>query len=106
MEALKMCLLALTDPTDLAGASGWFGAGLLGLVLAWLLFKGYPAGLQAMRDIAAQHALTEKDQRMTHSALEAQQRAEYQAAIEKVLEHCRVELREIASRIHKMPPTS
>ena len=37
-----MWLLADIDPAGLAGTSGWVGAGLLGLVLAWLLLVHLP----------------------------------------------------------------
>lgn len=41
---LIIALLAQIDTsTALSGASGWTGAGLLGLVLAWLLFVHLPA---------------------------------------------------------------
>jgi hypothetical protein len=37
-----MLLVLLAQTTPLSGAEGWTGAGLLGLVLAWLLFWHLP----------------------------------------------------------------
>lgn len=51
---VSLALLAQVDPSGgLAGSSGWAGAGLLGLVLAWLLLLHLPrkdAQAQAMSD--------------------------------------------------------
>lgn len=44
---ITICPLALSllaqQPDPISGATGWVGAGLLGGVLAWLLFKHLPA---------------------------------------------------------------
>ena len=38
-----MIIFAADDLTTLSGGGGWVGAGLLGLVLAWLFFKMIPS---------------------------------------------------------------
>ena len=35
-------LVAVTEASALGGGAGWLGAGLLGLVLSWLLLKHLP----------------------------------------------------------------
>lgn len=47
-------LVLLADIDPLSGGAGWAGAGLLGLVLAWVLFVNIPA-----RDKAAKDSLDE-----------------------------------------------
>lgn len=52
MNALLAILAQTTLPADpLSNGGGWFGAGLLGLVLAWLLFKHLPAKDQQIKDL-------------------------------------------------------
>lgn len=50
-----MGLLAdgVTDP--ISGGAGWVGAGLLGAVLAWLMFKYIPEQNQQTRDLINAH---------------------------------------------------
>jgi hypothetical protein len=47
--------LPVTGGNELAGASGWAGAGLLGLVLAWLLLKHLPAKDAQIERMVANH---------------------------------------------------
>lgn len=51
--ALGMGLFAENTPglDALGGGSGWIGAGLLGAVLAWLMFKHLPAKDQQLKDL-------------------------------------------------------
>ncbi len=46
-----------------APGAGWVGAGLLGSVLAWLLFKHLPAKDAQIDAIIARHLAAEKEQR-------------------------------------------
>ena len=82
-------ILAQTDA--LAGASGWAGAGLLGLVLAWLLFKHLPdkdfqldslikGHNEALAFQAKQHA-AELEKRDAAVALQAAKNTEAVAAL-------------------------
>jgi hypothetical protein len=55
------CLLAQILPPDpISGGAGWLGAGLLGLVLGWLLFVHLPAKDKQLREI-----ITDKDKQGT-----------------------------------------
>ena len=43
-----LCLIAEADA--ISGGSGWVGAGMLGLILSWLLYKHIPSITQAHLD--------------------------------------------------------
>jgi hypothetical protein len=47
------------DP--LSNGGGWFGAGLLGLVLAWLLLKYLPEKDSQLKELVETHAALVKD---------------------------------------------
>lgn len=49
MEAF--CLLFAQGVEPIAGNAGWLGAGLLGAVLAWLMFVRWPANDKMTRDL-------------------------------------------------------
>jgi hypothetical protein len=69
----------------LVGNAGWAGAGLLGLVLGWLLWRHLP-DLEKSR-------VAEREAYLS-SLREAQQR--FDAALHRVLEHCKEELAVLA----------
>jgi PAS domain S-box-containing protein len=73
-----MMLAQQTDP--LSGGAGWIGAGLLGAVLAWLLWVHLPA----------------KDNRITADSAQAVKEATvaHERAIKEVLKNCQEEMRE------------
>ena len=54
--------------TVLTGAGGWAGAGLLGMVLAWLLLKHLPAKDQQLKDLIDGHAAHVRDLVADHNA--------------------------------------
>lgn len=91
LQFLTQLLPAETDLAGLAGKSGWAGAGMLGLVLAWLLLVHVPALFKHLREIVADHKATEERQREVHTLLEREQRAEYREALREILAHCRRE---------------
>jgi hypothetical protein len=53
----------IADPSGIAGNAGWFGAGLLGLVLAWLFLVYLPSRdkRDAEKDKLLLQVVTEKD---------------------------------------------
>lgn len=76
-------LFADAPAADLASASGWAGAGLLGLVLAWLLFKHLPEKDKQIKDL-----INDKDQHIERMVVGFVQeirdtRNQYTASIEK-----------------------
>jgi hypothetical protein len=76
----------------LGGASGWAGAGMLGLVLAWLLWKHIPRIL----DDNKEQILAHKDQISNLISKEETSRKEfsimYERNLDKVLHHCHSEM--------------
>ncbi len=87
-------------PDPISGGAGWIGAGLLGLVLSWLLLKHLPDKDKQIRDLMKDHleaekaqraiyAEAEKDQRTVHASLEREQRAEYRQTFDVLLDHFR-----------------
>lgn len=81
-----LCFLAQTLPSsggDLGGYSGWAGAGLLGLVLSWLLFKHLPDKDRQIKDL-----ISSKDEHIERMVIGftneiRDTRREYAASIEK-----------------------
>ena len=75
------------DP--ISGGAGWVGAGLLGLVLGWLLLKHLPEKDRQIRDLIDLHLKTETEQRIIHATLEREQRAEFRGTLSEMMEHSR-----------------
>lgn len=59
-------LVAQSVDAVLAGSSGWVGAGILGLVLAWIFFIHLPAKDKQLKELHElyQKAITAKDQQL------------------------------------------
>ena len=64
--------------SDLGGASGWAGAGLLGLVLAWLLLRHLPA-----KDAQIERMVTAHEHEL--SVAVENQRKDFREVLEQVL---------------------
>lgn len=71
-----LCLLAQMDPpAALSGSAGWVGAGMLGLVMSWLLLVHLPAKDKQMKDMVDMLAAHHREAR-----------ADYIAAIDRIIE--------------------
>ena len=99
---LLIAQVAQTDP--ISGGAGWVGAGLLGLVLAWLLLKHLPEKDRQVRDLIDSQRAELKETRK-----------EYKEALDVVLAHCerevlkisdafRHEVHRVADGLHKGTP--
>ena len=75
----------LADPVT--GGAGWAGAGLLGLVLAWLLFKHLPDKDKQLSGLMDRHDASQKELSAT-----------FTNALKEVTQHCKDELQELISR--------
>lgn len=98
-------------PTDpLSGGAGWVGAGLLGLVLCWLLLKHLPDKDRQQRELIDAHLVAEANQRTDHAKAEKEQRTEHAIQINCLVENFRKELsyeRQLLSQaIEKMSAVS
>jgi hypothetical protein len=76
---------AVPDPTALGGSSGWLGAGLLGLVLAWLLLRHLPAKDQQLSDWMARRDSTMSEMVAHHDMVAADQRKDFKEALGSIL---------------------
>lgn len=85
-------------PTALAGDSGWVGAGLLGLVLAWLLFWHLPAKDKQLSEVLKikDEQLAAKDERME------EQTRECEATIERIITKFDAELKAMRTEREKL----
>jgi DNA anti-recombination protein RmuC len=95
------------DP--ISGGAGWVGAGLLGLVLGWLMFIHLPAKdkqLQAVidnKDKVLNDLIQAKDSRIKEVMEVKDQRiqqlsTDFRAALDKVVDHCQEEAEKLAQR--------
>lgn len=75
-----MMLAEMADP--ISGGGGWLGAGLLGLVLAWLLLRHLPS-----KDAQIERLVESRDA-MVRAVV-----AEHRATVERVVGHCEEEIR-------------
>ena len=91
---LTLFLAAQADP--LSGGSGWAGAGLLGLVLAWLLLVHMPARdkRDKEKDEAFLNMLSQREEK--HDAAMAQQRSDFGSQLKAIADHCEKEMGSVA----------
>ena len=86
-------VLAQSPPAALSGDAGWAGAGLLGLVLGWLLLWYLPNKDKQFTDFVKAKDEQIKDMVSTHDARQTADRAAFQQALDKVVAHCAAESR-------------
>ena len=82
-------MIAQTD--SLSGGAGWAGAGLLGLVLFWLLFKHLPAKDAQLKEFVAGKDAAITGVVGTFTAEAKEQRAVYWQALDKIAAEARAE---------------
>lgn len=75
--ALLAQLQVVPPPDTLSGGGGWVGAGLLGLVLAWLLFWHLPAKDKQIGEVIDKHAAEAKATR-----------DDFKTALASIMAHC------------------
>ena len=82
MGVISLCLLAAADSLDpLAGGSGWVGAGLLGLVLCWLLFRHLPEKDKQLAELVSKHEAHVASVLAQAARAAADERADYRAEL-------------------------
>lgn len=85
------------DADTLLSGSGWTGAGLLGSVLAWLLFRHLPAKDEQVKGMIERYdaAMDRLIDRHEKSLTEA--RTEFRESLEAVVTHCEREMEKHAT---------
>lgn len=81
-----------------AGIAGWTGTGLLGSVLAWLMFKHLPAKDQQVKELIETHLAALRDKDKAFVAEIHDQRNEFKLSLEKVVAHCEEEMNAVSQR--------
>lgn len=79
-------LAQATDP--LSGGAGWIGAGLLGLVLSWLMLKHIPDKDKQVKELVDSHNARMDNLTSRYEASMDRQRDLFKASLDGVLRHC------------------
>lgn len=96
---MDVLFLLAQNADPLSGGAGWIGAGLLGLVLSWLLLKHLPEKDKMILGIIERYEVRQEQQRTQHSETIFKLGQSINAAVEKVTAHCKEELEFIANRM-------
>jgi len=88
-----MWLLVLAQVTDpISGGAGWVGAGLLGLVLGWLLLIHIPNKDKQITNLITEFGNNSKEERK-----------DFKEALDLVVQHCEretIKVNEGTSKVH------
>jgi len=105
-------IVGQADSSVLSGASGWAGAGILGLVLAWLFFKHLPDkdALLERAQAGKDKQLSEKDTQIqnlivSHNQREDKARETYERNVALLTEHCEREMQVMSDGVGKKVDT-
>ena len=93
---LMFAQVAASDP--ISGGAGWIGAGLLGAVLAWLMFVHLPGKDKLIRELQAESQTFVQRLMDRHDAAVKAQQELFAASLRNVTDHCSVELDRITTR--------
>lgn len=110
MTTTMLVLLAQATGDPISGGAGWVGAGLLGLVLGWLLLIHLPAkdkqiaGLIESRDnfvreLTASFRASLQEESKEWAEQFRQGRADYKASLDAVVQHCERETTAISQSL-------
>lgn len=91
-------ILADADPISGTAVSGWAGAGLLGLVLAWLLLKHIPKVFDDQKEERTNYRET-LDKLVNKSE---EDRKTFQAVIQNVLTHSKEDTTRVVEAVGKI----
>lgn len=94
--------IMIADNDPLSGGAGWVGAGLLGAVLAWLMFVHLPAKDKQFEKLTTSNQERCDAQDKAHDVrvvakdsfyaeMLRQQRSDYKSSLDTVVEHCKTE---------------
>jgi DNA anti-recombination protein RmuC len=96
----------------LSGGAGWVGAGLLGLVLFWLLFRHLPekdkqmANFVEKKDDMLKHVANSFSERIKgvadqHTTTVKELNAAHKEALDRVVKHCEQEMNMVGQSLHR-----
>lgn len=95
---MEWIMLAQTaDP--ISGGAGWVGAGLLGLVLAWLLLKHLPDKDRQLNSLVERHLAIEEKQRHEHGEWLVRQRDDFRTMLGEMLAHSKMQIEGVTKAI-------
>ncbi len=97
-----MVLAQQIDPTSLSGGAGWVGAGLLGLVLAWLLWVHLPAKDKQIKEMIESRDKLALDMAKVASDCERERRADFREALKAVAEQTGGEIKHLATAVEEL----
>lgn len=101
MNAITMFAQAM-DP--ISGGAGWLGAGLLGLVLGWLLLLHLPAKDKQIKDLL-DASNTRLDTLIDkHNAAMERAQILFRESLDTVVEHCEKEMAKLTAEIRGRRP--
>lgn len=115
MIALALALAAPKAVDPLSGGAGWLGAGLLGLVLGWLLLKHLPDKDRQItkfiedkdRHVVVMSEMYERKLNAIVASYEKESREtkeEFREALNSVLSHCDREVGRVTEAIARLEP--
>lgn len=97
---LPHAIAQVSGADSLSGGAGWVGAGLLGLVLGWLLIIHLPAkDKQIQTMINGRDQLAKDLSELYHKADDAR-REEFRRVLDLIVTHCKDETTALAQALH------
>ena len=94
MVAFWFLLAQLPSPDPISGGAGWLGAGLLGLVLGWLLLVHLPSKDKQTKELV-------DGMLNRHEVMEREQRQTFRESLDQVVNHCKEEFATILAHSRK-----
>lgn len=90
-------LAQMADP--ISGGAGWIGAGLLGVVLAWLLLLHLPAKDKQLKEMIEGRDALAKDLAIKTAEVAKQQRDDFKENLKSVTDHCKQDTEVMANSV-------
>lgn len=91
----------LAQADAISGGAGWAGAGLLGLVLGWLLLKHLPDKDRMIREIIREHDTTEREIVLAAQAQVDRARKEFTDSLRYVVDKQEQQNKELIAAIQR-----
>ena len=89
------------DLDPLVGGSGWTGAGILGLVLGWLLLVHLPGKDKLIQGLIDKHSLAIQSLMDRNDKSQKSQQDSFSAALSTITDHCKDEMERMLSYLQE-----